>query len=457
MGTSLFATALKNQHCVLSWIKMTRGGWGTVQENNNLPTKNGHKEIIEDDDDELGRMRRGSLCEFTEKPKSHHKHDIYAKNIGVIENMEVLPLPPKEDLPFDLNTYDDVDEPLFDPKIHLDLGMPDYIKCFPDFKPMKTTPQFDPEDNGSRFAYSAPFQIFSEEGIKVIKKIIERERKQGVGPKTARGNKIALRGLYYLSPWIRDLQNCRELRNHFQSVVGEELVPHPSFCNAPQVNLSLDGAKGPVDVWHYDSVAYTGVVLLNDISEMKGGKLEIMQHDKHYALDLLSKGKDYKCEAVGYERPGKMILAQGSEILHHVTPVENKCTRISLIFGYAPANCFQPPKTILKTMQKVDTIHRMANYEFFREKAWQTMNCLNSYVKHMPYTPSGNLLGEKLRAVADELKRAADLLQDIEDDTIKMFDEQKGKISLDINNTADAEVIRQYLQNLERRSSLNGN
>ena len=104
-------------------------------------------------------MRRGTNCEFTEKPKSHHKHDIYAKNIGTIENMEVLPLPPKEGLPFDVNTYDDVDEPLFDPKLHLDLGMPDYIKCFPDFKPMKTTPQFDPEDNGSRFAYSAPFQV----------------------------------------------------------------------------------------------------------------------------------------------------------------------------------------------------------------------------------------------------------------------------------------------------------
>ena len=104
-------------------------------------------------------MRRGTNCEFTEKPKSHHKHDIYAKNIGTIENMEVLPLPPKEGLPFDLNTYDDVDEPLFDPKLHLDLGMPDYIKCFPDFKPMKTSPTFDAEDNGSRFAYSAPFQV----------------------------------------------------------------------------------------------------------------------------------------------------------------------------------------------------------------------------------------------------------------------------------------------------------
>ena len=98
------------------------------------------------------------------------------------------------------------------------------------------------------------------------------------------------------------------------------------FCTL-QVNLSLDGAKGPVDVWHYDSIAYTGVVLLNDVSEMEGGKLEIMQHDKHYALNLLSKGKEYNSEAVCYQKAGKMILAQGSEILHHVTPVENKCTR----------------------------------------------------------------------------------------------------------------------------------
>ena len=50
-----------------------------------------------------------------------------------------------------------------------------------------------------------------------------------------------------------------------------------------------------------------------------------------------------------------MILAQGSEILHHVTPVTNDAKRISLIFGYAPANCFQPPKTNLRTMERVDT------------------------------------------------------------------------------------------------------
>ena len=156
--------------------------------------------------------------------------------------------------------------------------------------------------------------------------------------------------------------------------------------NILQVNLSISGATGPVDVWHYDSVAYTGVVLLSDVTKMDGGKLEIMNHEKHKALELLSHGLSYTAEAVGYEAPGKMILAQGSEILHHVTPVTNDALRISLIFGYAPANAFQPPKTILKTMQKVDQIHQMANYEFFREKAWQGVYCLKHFTENTTYT-----------------------------------------------------------------------
>ena len=120
---------------------------------------------------------------------------------------------------------------------------------------------------------------------------------------------------------------------------------------------------------------------------MKGGNLEIMNHNKHEAIDLLAEGKPHKTEVVGYENPGKMILAQGSEILHHVTPVTSQGTqRISMIFGYAPANVFQPPKTILKTFQKVDQVHLMADYEFFREKAWQGKHCLEYLVDNIPFT-----------------------------------------------------------------------
>ena len=66
-----------------------------------------------------------------------------------------------------------------------------------------------------------------------------------------------------------------------------------------KVNLSIEGATGPVDIWHYDSVAYTGVVLLSDVQSMVGGKLEFAHVDKHKGLDLLAQGKPFKSEIIG--------------------------------------------------------------------------------------------------------------------------------------------------------------
>ena len=123
----------------------------------------------------------------------------------------------------------------FDPTIHLDLGSPNYVRIFPDFEKMDHTPPIDTTTtNKSRFAYSSPFQVFSDKGLMVLKEIIKREEEHGTY--SSRGNKIALRGLYYMSPWVRDLQACQELRDHFKIIAGEDLVPHPSFCNSPQVS-----------------------------------------------------------------------------------------------------------------------------------------------------------------------------------------------------------------------------
>ena len=63
--------------------------------------------------------------------------------------------------------------------------------------------------------------------------------------------------------------------------------------------MSIEGATGPVDIWHYDSVAYTGVVLLSDVQSMVGGKLEFAHVDKHKGLDLLAQGKPFKSEIIG--------------------------------------------------------------------------------------------------------------------------------------------------------------
>ena len=87
-------------------------------------------------------------------------------------------------------------------------------------------------------------QVLSPEGIKVMLKIVLKHEPEAIGPKHTRGNKTSLRGLYYTSPFIRDFQNCRELKEVFQELVGEQLVPHPNFCSVPQVRGIEDFSFG---------------------------------------------------------------------------------------------------------------------------------------------------------------------------------------------------------------------
>ena len=96
---------------------------------------------------------------FQEDKQSHYHHELYTDNLGICNPSSILPLPHNEGFPFQINSYDDVDEPIFNPEIHLQLEMPEYVRVLPDFEEMKTTPVINCEQNGSRFAYSAPFQV----------------------------------------------------------------------------------------------------------------------------------------------------------------------------------------------------------------------------------------------------------------------------------------------------------
>lgn len=91
---------------------------------------------------------------------SHVLHPIYQENGGVIYNRERLPLPPREGLTtIKLNEYKDVpEEPVFDPKVHLDLQMPEYVRVLETFEKSNTFPKIN-KTGGSDFAYSSPFQV----------------------------------------------------------------------------------------------------------------------------------------------------------------------------------------------------------------------------------------------------------------------------------------------------------
>ncbi len=55
--------------------------------------------------------------------------------------------------------------------------MPEYVRVLPDFQKVAKTPPFKDNNEGSLFAYTSPFQVFSQEGIDVLNKIIAREEK----------------------------------------------------------------------------------------------------------------------------------------------------------------------------------------------------------------------------------------------------------------------------------------
>jgi len=360
---------------------------------------------------------------------AHTEHPLYVENEGCFKLQSVLPLPLSEGFPHPVHLTND-EEPKFDPKIHLNLSSPEYVVTFPNMEKVGKAPAVT-SNKGSSFAYSGPFQLLSDEGLRVVRSIVKREEHRAVA--SARGSKRALRGLYYSSPFIRDLQNCSELLELFKEYVGEQLLPHFCFSNSPQVNLSSPGALTPVDHWHNDSIAYAGVVVISDMEGMKGGDLELFKGNKELGKRLLREGKleNEMVETVSYENPGKMILTHGSEVLHHVTPVTSDHTRVTLIFGLSPANAFQPPLTILSSMIRVDWATGVAPFEFYREKAWQMSNALAYLAEETLFTRNGETLSKKLKSVATELTRAANLLDGTTEDTITFFDETKNKEEMD--------------------------
>ena len=77
-----------------------------------------------------------------------------------------------------------------------------------------------------------------------------------------------------------------------------------------------------------------GNFLINDMKNIEGGDLEIIKMEKRAGMKALVNGtlRPEQLERISYEAPGKMMLCQGSEILHHVTPIRSCVLRMITTF-----------------------------------------------------------------------------------------------------------------------------
>lgn len=349
----------------------------------------------------------------------HAEQPLYKETGHLPGRMPMLQMPVDDAGLFDIRSSDGPDIPEFDPRVHLDLSVPAYSERLGDFDRI---PPFDVSsvntNRGSEFAFTAPFRLLSDEGVRVLRKVLS----QLTPKKTHRSYQY--RGLYYASPFVRSLCNDPSLLAHLGRLVGEPVHVHHLLMDAAFANVARENEEavvaGTADPWHFDSCTYVAVTLLS--SPMKGGDLQIVRRGRDDALHRIAETRNQLDEGelvtVDYQEPGNCILVQGSEIVHRVTPVVESPTgepRIALGLGLVPASPFRWDKTNLDTFAKYDGL-TAASFEFFRLKAHALGHALTELARAMPSSSALSLdsrgdLARKLRSVSTELDRVAALVE----------------------------------------------
>lgn len=340
----------------------------------------------------------------------------------------------------------------YDPKIHLDIQLPEHVinlnfETFymknKDLNHIQDYLEFK-EFLMPGLAFTSPFKVFSEEGVRILKEIAEISKKiPQVNFYTAR-HPWRIRGIGYMCDFIRDLNECPILAKLGSLFADSPLTPFTYF-NYSHFNLGVPGSGKKVDKWHLDSIDFVLVAVLSDCENMIGGDLQVLKKDREWsAIEILNaQSDDYTPDeimTVKYPGPGYAVFMQGSHIFHHVTAVkEGKEPRLSLIHSYMVSNCFEANSIKFSTFRGIDPDH-VSFMEFARLVAWRSSEMLDELINKTDFDEArkeerkndGSKGVKKalniLKGAIDELQNGYSLLNGDKDDTIGYIDPDTKKI-----------------------------
>ena len=179
------------------------------------------------------------------------------------------------------------DEPVFDPDIHLALTEPEFVVLLDGFQRVPKAPRLEKSTSAtgaSQIAYSGPFRVLSDEGYRVLKKILEYEMNYRI---TDSRHPAKIRFGGYRSKWIQDFNRCPKILEHLSKITGDvELLPTTLQSSYNHTNIGYAGS-GMVDSYHLDSVPYVLILLACDMSQTVGGELQLVEHQSEEALRLI--------------------------------------------------------------------------------------------------------------------------------------------------------------------------
>lgn len=320
---------------------------------------------------------------------------------------------------------------LFDEKIHLDIKAPQFI--------IDLTFQYIPypyrhmdKTEFMGLGYTLPFQLLSDKGVDIIKKIVMKN--MNIVKENERNSNI--RGLAYISTFIRDFSYCKRVIDLFSDITQNALCLHNCFMNIAQINVGkISPNNKPVDQWHTDSVDYVMVLILSNTTSMIGGELqvlEIMDANGQVFNDLKVKGIPSKMvKKIKFPKPGSCILIHGSLLMHSVSPVTKGIEpRFSLINSYITKDVFKRDYTRLSTFrdQSKDPPN-IANLEYARHIAWRTRGQLQYILDDMNYAKNNTHdISNIFNNVISELKSAEQIITKKKESDLQGFIKLKSKL-----------------------------
>jgi len=310
------------------------------------------------------------------------------------------------------------DTAAFNPAVHLQLQEPVWLKTLisPDnFDCSTTFPAPEVLENGTPFpglAYSAPFRILSDEGVRVFKEIIGAN--EGYAHSHERTPKL-LRGLAYRSKFMRDFLYNNFVLEHLEKMCRTPMSPHGVLMHGNQVNFGeANGQKKMVDGWHLDSVPYVLVVSLSDPDEYEGGELQIARYPSIDEVLQRLQRKEVPAGAVltdtlKYPGAGYAVFMQGSQIAHGVAPVLSG-QRITMVNSYLSRDIFTDDRTsyTLSKSQDPDHVHPA---DFARHVAWRVQGQM-SHILNGDFWGKKDQLAQILDDASVQLKATRSLISD---------------------------------------------
>lgn len=329
----------------------------------------------------------------------------------------------------------DLEGPRLDPDLHLQIEPPTHVKTL-DFRDVEFPYTPDQKDVVAHMAYTRPFRILSDEGVRVARAAVDANMDR-LAHKDDR-SACFLRGLGFVSNFHRDLSYNRELTDLLSSLARDPLGCHSMPLNISHTNIGQIKAGKPVDKWHVDSTDYVLVIVLSDQTDMVGGELRVLQmpdasnsgSNVTVFQRLQAEGvPEELVETVNYVKAGYGIFMQGSKILHSVSEVlQGREPRISCVNSYSSRRVFVQPDKTRYTLFASDDGEDVAAHDFARHKAWRVggqLQYLRDQTSYDQNKVSTDELKEILRNAAAELDYAADLIEGKADDHTRWVEDKE--------------------------------